>query len=69
MDKIELVRTKKSNRVAIYTTDPEGCESLLALITDWVRKHNLHYGYDAAKVVRRDSIHVRENSHEPKSET
>ena len=61
MEKVELVRTKKSNRIAIYTTDPVGLEPLFNIISDWVRDYNLYYGNDPAKVIKRDSIYIRRN--------
>lgn len=58
--KLELVRTKKTNRVAIHTTDVEAMEPLLDIVEDWCRdycdKHNIEL-----KVIRRDSINVRKN--------
>jgi len=57
--KIELVRTKKTNRVAIHSTTPEDFEPLLQLVIGWFKEH---YPDEPLMVVKRDSINVRKNS-------
>ena len=54
--KLELIRTKKTNRVAIHSTDPDEMEPLLLIIKAWLEMKNF-----CVEVNRRDSINLRKN--------
>ena len=58
--KLELVRTKKTNRVAIHSTDTEAMEPLLDIVETWCKEYCEEHGIEL-KVIRRDSINVRKN--------